>query len=56
MKELLDGKVDAVYIYADQATLYKKGCEAGEVDGWDCSMWERFETDFAYVGTGLAEF
>ena len=56
LKELLDGNVDAVYIYADQATLFKEGCLAGEVEGWDCSMWERFEIDFAYVGTGLAGY
>ena len=56
MSDLLDGTVDAVYIYADQAKYYKKGCEDGEADGWDCSMWERFEKDFAYIGTGLSEF
>ena len=61
LKELLDGNVDAVYIYADQATLYKKACKDGTATpvnegGWDCNMWERFEKDFAYVGTGLAEF
>ena len=56
LSDLLDGTVDAVYIYADQAKYYKIGCETGEADGYDCSMWSRFEKDFAYIGTGLHEF
>ena len=61
LKLLLDREVDAVYIYADQAALYKKPCMDGTAlevadGGWDCSMWERFEKDFAYIQTGLYEF
>ena len=55
---LLNGTVDLVYIYADQAAHYKKECDSGFVPpisqgGWDCTMWTRFGTDFTYVQTGL---
>ena len=40
LKELLDGNIDAVCIYADQGTLLKEDYLEGEVEGWDCSMWE----------------
>jgi hypothetical protein len=51
---LLDGTVDALWIYADQGHTYKSACDA-ETDqaGFDCSLWSRFGTDFAYVQTGL---
>ena len=44
--------MDAIYIYADQATQYKKAYKDGTATpvnegGWDCNMWERFEMDLA---------
>ena len=58
---LLNGTVDLVYIYADQASHYKKECETGIVrpvsqGGWDCTMWTQFGTTFGYIHTGLQEY
>ena len=58
---LLAGSVDLVYIYADQASSYKKECDDGiatpvSLGGWDCAMWQRFGTDFAYIHTGIEEY
>ena len=56
LSDLLDGTVDGVYIYADQAKYYKEGCEKGEAEGYDCEMWTQFGKKFAYVATGLADW
>jgi hypothetical protein len=50
---LLEGKVDAMFVYADQAYNYKKVCKSGEgTITWTCANWEKFGTKFAYVQTG----
>jgi len=51
LKMLLDRKVDAVWIYADQAHLYQ--CSDGVAADWDCEMWSGFGSTFAYVQTGI---
>jgi hypothetical protein len=51
---LLDGDVDAVWIYADQAHLYQ--CKDGVTADWNCSMWAGFGTTFAYVQTGITSY
>ena len=49
---LLEDQVDAVWIYADQAYNYK--CQTGDnPSGWDCSLWDGFGRDFAYVQVGM---
>lgn len=52
LKMVLDGTVDAMYVYADQAYYYKKECEKDPAQEWNCSVWTEFGTDFAYVQTG----
>merc|ERR1712232_907387 len=51
---LLNGEVDAVWIYADQAHLYQ--CKDGVTADWNCSMWAGFGTTFAYVQTGITSY
>ncbi len=54
LRTLLDGSADAVWIYADQAFNYK--CPAdGSKTAWNCTMWERLGTDFAYVSLEQSE-
>ena len=49
---LLDGVVDAVWIYADQANSFQ--CDSSTVSAeWNCEMWGRFGTEFAYIHTGM---
>merc|ERR1712151_949324 len=55
---LLDGRADAMFLYADQAYHYQCN-EAVQDDGnesvqndWNCSLWEGLGTKFAYVQTG----
>lgn len=50
MKMLRDGEADAIFIYADQAKNYQ--CKDGVEATWDCTLWEGFGTEFAYVQTG----
>ena len=58
---LLDGTVDAVWIYADQANNYQ--CDPisssygnnSESANWNCEMWGRFGTEFAYIQSGMNE-
>lgn len=52
LKMVLDGSVDAMYVYADQAYNYKKECEIDWNQEWDCSLRTKFGTDYAYVQTG----
>merc|ERR1719148_240189 len=56
LKQLLDGETDALWIYADQAHNYASKCEEDADQSWDCDMWKRFGTDFAYVQTGSYDY
>jgi len=49
MQMLRDGEGDAIFIYANQAEEYTK-CPEGSA--WNCTLWEGFGTDYAYVQTG----
>jgi len=55
LKQLLDGDVDALWISADQAKIYKDACDdaAAPKPAWDCDMWQGFGSTFAYVQTGI---
>ena len=53
LQMLLDGTVDAVWIYGDQGYNYKSKCEESTDQEFDCALWSRFGTDFVYVQTGL---
>ena len=49
---LLDGTVDAVWIYADQADRYQCRDIIDNPDAMyehNCEMWSRFGTEFAYI-------
>ena len=41
---------------ADQAATYKAACDEDPNQVWDCSLWSRFGTDFAYVQTGIYDY
>jgi len=57
LQQLLNKEVDALWIYADQAETYKSACnEDSNQDDWDCEMWSRFGTDFAYIQTGIYDY
>jgi hypothetical protein len=56
LAQLLNGEVDALWIYADQAATYKDACDNDSNQAWDCTMWSRFGTDFAYVQTGIYDY
>ena len=43
------GEGDAIFIYADQADEYSQ-CPEGSA--WNCTLWEGFGTEYAYVQTG----
>lgn len=50
---LLNGAADAVYLYSDKVQNMLKQCSDGMAGaGTNCSLWERFGKDFAYVQTG----
>ncbi|KAK1741847.1 hypothetical protein QTG54_007420 [Skeletonema marinoi] len=49
MQMLRDGEGDAIFIYADQVEEYS-ACPAGST--WNCTLWEGFGTEVAYVQTG----
>merc|ERR1719491_2769667 len=54
---LLDGIVDAVWIYADQADKYSSACgDNPNQDGWDCRLWSKFGIEFAYIQTGIYDY
>ena len=57
MSLLLDGTADAVWIYADQG--YKFNCQTARERetniNWDCNIWDKFGTDFAYIHTGFMD-
>jgi hypothetical protein len=56
MKMLRDGTADAMFVYADQAYNYE--CDengkthSGADPTWDCSLWNGFGKEYAYVQTG----
>merc|ERR1712048_1376182 len=54
MKMLLDGEVDALWIYGDQAHLYQ--CGDGVSPDWNCSLWKGFGTKYAYIQTGMITY
>merc|ERR1719464_277852 len=49
---VMDGTVDAMYVYADQGYYYKKMCDEDPNQEWTCDLWSKFGEDFAYVQTG----
>jgi len=52
---VLEDQADAMFIYGDQAANYH--CPSGSTiatqDGWNCALWNKFGTDFAYVQSGM---
>lgn len=51
---LLDSVVDAVWVYSDQAKNYQCANFVG-TPSWNCDIWAKFGTDFAYLHTGIFE-
>jgi len=56
LTQLLDGDVDALWIYADQAATYKSACDNDANQEWDCELWSKFGSDFAYIQTGMYDY
>lgn len=57
LQALLDGTVDAVWIYTDQAENYScANTPEPDEAAWDCSLWDGLGTDFAFVQTGIFEW
>lgn len=54
MEMLMNGDVDALWIYADQAHLYQCGDNVSA--DWNCSLWEGFGSKYAYVQTGMTTY
>merc|ERR1719464_740437 len=52
LQMVMEGKVDAMYVYADQGYYYKKMCDEDPNQEWTCDLWSKFGEDFAYVQTG----
>jgi len=57
MQMLRDGVADLMYVYADQASLFQcdshgNGISSGAPANWNCSLWNGFGTEYAYVQTG----
>lgn len=50
MMMLRAGEAHAVFLYADQAKNYQ--CKQGVTSAWNCTLWNGFGTDYAYVQTG----
>ncbi|CAE7659804.1 unnamed protein product [Symbiodinium sp. CCMP2592] len=50
MTMLRNGTADAMFVYADQAKNYQ--CDGSMVAAWDCTLWQGFGTEYAYVQTG----
>mmetsp|Transcript_6086 Transcript_6086/g.11639 ORF Transcript_6086/g.11639 Transcript_6086/m.11639 type:complete len:402 (-) Transcript_6086:246-1451(-) len=60
LAKLLDGTVDAMFVYMDQGENYMNaGCIADVPDKtssspeWDCAKWAQFGKKFAFVQSGL---
>jgi len=56
LEALLDGRADAMWIYADQAYNYRAD-QPGVTPVWDVDLWARFgqPNGFAYIHTGMLE-
>ncbi|OLQ14905.1 Malonyl-CoA-acyl carrier protein transacylase, mitochondrial [Symbiodinium microadriaticum] len=52
MNMLRNGTGDAVFIYADQAALYQCSAVGDATVSFNCSLWDGFGTEYAYVQTG----
>lgn len=50
MRMLRSGEADCMFLYADQAKNYQ--CGEGVKPTWNCTLWEGFGTEYAYVQTG----
>jgi len=49
---VINGLADAMWVYGDQAANYH--CGKGETkEGWNCELWNKFGTDFAYIQSGM---
>jgi len=56
MQYLRAGKADAMLTYADQAHIHQSGCKNNDDVSWNCSLWEGFGTEYAYVQTGQIDY
>lgn len=58
LKKLLDGAVDVVWLYADQAKNYINKCKENMEQSWDCNMWMKLgkPNGYAYIQTGINEW
>jgi len=56
LEALLDGRADAMWVYADQAYNYRAD-QPGVTPEWNVRLWERFgqPNGFAYIHTGMLE-
>lgn len=56
LEALLDGRADAMWVYADQAYNYRPN-QPGVTPEWNAEMWGRFgqPNGFAYIHTGMLE-
>ncbi|CAE7245708.1 CDKA-1 [Symbiodinium microadriaticum] len=52
MNMLRNGTGDAVFIYADQAALYQCSVVGDATVSFNCSLWDGFGMEYAYVQTG----
>ena len=52
LRAVLEGHADAMWVYGDQAENYQYHSD-DEQDDWDCDLWNKFGTDFAYIQTGM---
>ena len=50
---LLDGTVDAVWLYADQAERYQCSNDPDAIHDFNCDIWSGFGEKFAYIQTGM---
>lgn len=55
---LLPVSLDLRFLFkdADQAANYKAACDKDSNQEWDCSLWTKFGTDFAYIQTGIYDY
>jgi len=56
LEALLDGRADAMWIYADQAYNFRAN-QSGVIPSWNESLWSRLgkPNGFAYIHTGMLE-
>ena len=53
LRTLLDGSADAMWTSAEIAGSYKIKCNSSTSQEFNCTLWNRFGTDFAYIHTGM---